>query len=55
MTGLAIMTLYIGAILQLTVGILNKEKRTLAAGPGFDPTVRTDCWPRLPDRSDTPR
>lgn len=55
LTGLAIMVLYIGAIAQLTVGILTKEKRTLAAGPDFDPTVRTDCWPRLPERSDTPR
>lgn len=55
LTGLAIMTLYIGAILQLTVGILNKEKATIAAGTDFDPTVRTDCWPRLPDRPGTPR
>ncbi len=54
-TGLAIMVLYIGAILQLTIAIVAKEKRTvLSAGPGFDPTVHTDCWPRLPDRS-TPR
>jgi uncharacterized membrane protein YhhN len=47
-TGLAIMTLYILAIFFLTTGILDREKRTIAAGPGFDPTVRTDCWPRLP-------
>lgn len=47
-TGLAIMGLYILAILFLTTGILGREKRTIAAGPGFDPTVRTDCWPRLP-------
>jgi len=47
-TGLAIMSLYILAIFFLTTGILNREKRTIAAGPGFDPTVRTDCWPRLP-------
>lgn len=53
-TGLAIMALYIGAILLLTTGILAKEKRTISAGPGFDPTVHTDCWPRLPDRSTTP-
>lgn len=48
LTGLAIMTLYILAIFFLTTGILWREKRTLEAGPGFDPTVRTDCWPRLP-------
>jgi uncharacterized membrane protein YhhN len=48
-TGLAIMTLYILAILLLASGILDREKRTVAAGPGFDPTIRTDCWPRLPD------
>jgi uncharacterized membrane protein YhhN len=47
-TGLAVMTLYILAIFFLTTGILDREKRTIAAGPGFDPTVRTDCWPRLP-------
>jgi uncharacterized membrane protein YhhN len=46
--GLAIMGLYILAILFLTTGILGREKRTIAAGPGFDPTIRTDCWPRLP-------
>lgn len=54
-TGIAIMALYIGAILQLTVGILNKEKATIAAGTDFDPTVRTDCWPRLPERPGTVR
>ncbi|MEJ7636054.1 lysoplasmalogenase [Aeromicrobium sp.] len=48
-TGLAIMGLYILAIFFLTTGILGREKATIAAGPGFDPTVRTDCWPRLPD------
>jgi uncharacterized membrane protein YhhN len=48
-TGLAIMGLYIVAILLLATGILGREKRTIAAGPGFDPTVRTDCWPRLPE------
>ena len=47
-TGLAIMVLYILAIFFLTTGILWREKRTVAAGPGFDPTVRTDCWPRFP-------
>ncbi len=47
-TGLAIMGLYILAILLLTTGILDREKRTIAAGTGFDPTIRTDCWPRLP-------
>jgi uncharacterized membrane protein YhhN len=46
--GLAIMGLYILAIFLLTTGILDREKRTLAAGPGFDPTLRTACWPRLP-------
>lgn len=48
-SGLAIMGLYILAIFFLTTGILDREKRTVAAGPGFDPTIRTDCWPRLPD------
>lgn len=48
-TGLAIMGLYIAAIFLLTVGIVGKERRTVAAGTGFDPAVRTDCWPRLPD------
>ena len=48
-TGLAIMATYIAAIFFLTSGILNREKVTLAAGPGFDPTVRTDCWPVFPD------
>lgn len=47
-TGLAIMALYIGAIFLLTTAIVQRESRTHAAGPGFDPTVRTDCWPRLP-------
>ncbi|MRJ75218.1 lysoplasmalogenase [Aeromicrobium sp. SMF47] len=47
-TGLAIMALYILAIFFLTTGIVWREKRTVAAGAGFDPTVRTDCWPRLP-------
>jgi len=47
-TGLAIMGLYIVAILLLSTGILGREKRTIAAGAGFDPTIRTDCWPRLP-------
>lgn len=48
-TSLAIMILYISAIFFLTTGIVFRERRTLAAGPGFDPTVRTDCWPRLPE------
>lgn len=47
-TSLAIMTLYILAIFFLTTAIVAREKRTVTAGPGFDPTVRTDCWPRLP-------
>ncbi len=55
LTGLAIMVLYIAAIAQLTIGILAKERRTIAAGTDFDPTVRTDCWPRLPDRPGTVR
>jgi len=46
MTGLAIMVLYILAIFLLATGIVQRESRTAAAGPGFDPTVRTDCWPR---------
>ena len=47
-TGLAIMGLYILSIFFLTSGILNREKVTVAAGSGIDPTVRTDCWPRMP-------
>ncbi|MFD4443551.1 lysoplasmalogenase [Nocardia sp. NPDC058519] len=47
-TGLAIMATYIAAIFLLTSGILDREKVTIAAGPGFDPTVRTDCWPVFP-------
>jgi uncharacterized membrane protein YhhN len=41
-TGLAVMTLYVLAILLLTTGIVRREARTL------DPAVRTDCWPRPP-------
>lgn len=48
LTGLAVMGLYLAAIFLLTSGILAKERRTLAAGPDFDPARRTDCWPRLP-------
>ncbi len=48
-SGLTIMALYIAAIFFLTTGILNREKVTIAAGPGFDPTIRTDCWPVFPD------
>lgn len=47
-TGLAIMTLYILSIFFLTTGILYREKATAAAGPGFDRTQRTDCWPVFP-------
>lgn len=47
-TGLAIMTLYILAIFFLASGIVQREGRTRAAGPGFDPTRRTGCWPRVP-------
>ncbi len=47
-TGMAIMVLYILAIFFLTSGILQREGRTRAAGAGFDPTQRTDCWPRVP-------
>lgn len=49
--GLVIMALYILAIFFLATGILNRERRTIAASstPGFDPTIRTDCWPRLPE------
>ena len=47
--GLLIMGLYVLAIFFLTAGILNREARTRRiAAEGFDPTVRTDCWPRLP-------
>ncbi len=49
LTGLAIMATYIASIFFLTSGILNREKATIAAGPGFDPTVRTDCWPAFPE------
>jgi uncharacterized membrane protein YhhN len=52
-TGLAIMSLYILAIFFLATAILQRERRTLAAGSGFDPTIRTDCWPRLPARKVT--
>ncbi|WP_332642019.1 lysoplasmalogenase [Aeromicrobium sp.] len=48
-SGLTIMALYIAAIFFLTTGILNREKVTIAAGHGFDPTIRTDCWPVFPD------
>lgn len=43
-----IMVFYILALFFLSAGILNREKATRAAGVGFDPTIRTDCWPRLP-------
>lgn len=46
--GFWIMLFYILALFFLSAGILNKELNTRAAGPGFDPTMRTDCWPRLP-------
>lgn len=46
-TGLAIMVLYILAIFFLTTAIVARERRTVSAGT-FDPTIRTDCWPRLP-------
>ena len=46
--GFWIMLSYILALFLLSAGILAKERATRAAGPGFDPTVRTDCWPRLP-------
>lgn len=42
-----IMAFYILALLFLSTGIVNREKTTRAAGPGFDPTIRTDCWPRM--------
>lgn len=48
-TGIAIMATYILAIFFLTTAIVSRERVTVAAGRGFDPTVRTDCWPRLPD------
>jgi uncharacterized membrane protein YhhN len=50
-TGLAIMALYLAAIFLLATVIVAREGRTRAAGPGFDPTVRTDCWPRIPPRA----
>ena len=50
--GLVIMGLYILAIFFLTAGILNREIRSRRlAADGFDPTIRTDCWPRLPERA----
>jgi len=48
LTGLAIMTFYILSIFFLSTGSMDRENATLSAGPGFDPTVRTDCWPRMP-------
>jgi len=47
-TGLAIMALYILAIFFLATSVVQREQRTRAAGEGFDPSIRTDCWPRLP-------
>jgi uncharacterized membrane protein YhhN len=50
--GLVIMSLYILSIFFLSAGILNREIRTRRiAADGFDPTIRTDCWPRLPERA----
>ena len=50
--GLVIMSLYILAIFFLSAGILNREIRSRRlAADGFDTTVRTDCWPRLPERA----
>ena len=50
--GLLIMGLYILAIFFLSAGILNREVRARrVAAEGFDPTIRTDCWPRLPERA----
>lgn len=43
-----IMALYVLGLLFLSTGILSKETKTLAVGPGFDPTIHTDCWPRIP-------
>jgi len=46
------MGLYILAIFFLSTGILNREVRARrVAVEGFDPTLRTDCWPRLPERA----
>lgn len=42
-----IMAFYILALLFLATGIVDREKTTRAAGPSFDPTIRTDCWPRI--------
>lgn len=50
-TSLAIMALYILAIFFLTTAIVFREQRTIAAGSGFDPTIRTDCWPKLPEKA----
>jgi len=43
-----IMLFYILGLFFLAGGILNRERATRAAGPDFDPIIRTDCWPRLP-------
>ena len=46
------MSLYILSIFFLSAGILNREIRTRRiAVDGFDTTIRTDCWPRLPERA----
>ncbi|MGZ5374293.1 MAG: lysoplasmalogenase [Aeromicrobium sp.] len=47
-----IMLFYILGLFFLSAGILNRERNTRAAGPDFDPTIRTDCWPRLPAARD---
>lgn len=49
-SGVWIMALYAGGLLLISAGILDKERNTVAAGPGFDPTIHTDCWPRLPTK-----
>lgn len=42
-----IMAFYIAALYLLSAGILNRETATRAAGTDCDPTLRTDCWPRM--------
>lgn len=46
--GVWIMAMYGLGLFFLSAGILNREHATRSAGDGFDPTTRTDCWPRLP-------
>ena len=46
--GVWIMALYGLGLFFLAAGILGRESSTRSAGDGFDPTIHTDCWPRVP-------